>query len=155
MQLVALRGEVIRIPSVRCAPLLLFSCISIRGAMSSALAAGLLINIPDPMGKISSNGADSGEAAKNWDGLCEVIHSMIEREGAKIVLSQKLDDVRLAYDIGGFKRATYYLVHFEDEGAAVAPIRRSVRLNESILRVMIVLDEDGPVEINPQLLQAL
>ena len=63
--------------------------------------------------------------------------------------------MRLAYDIGGFKRATYYLVHFEDEGAAVAPIRRAVGLDESILRVMIVLDEDGPIEINPQLLQAL
>jgi len=95
------------------------------------------------------------ECAKNWEAVRDLVHTMIEREGAQITLTQKFDDVRLAYGIGGFRRATYYLVHFEDEGPAVAPIRRAVGLDESTLRVMIVLDEDGAIEINPQLLQGL
>ncbi|MFH0964942.1 MAG: 30S ribosomal protein S6 [Planctomycetota bacterium] len=95
------------------------------------------------------------ETARNWDEVRDLVHSRIEREGGKIVSTQKFDDMRLAYDMRGFKRATYYLVHFEGEGSVIAPLRRSAGLEESILRVLVLLDEDGAAELNPTILQGM
>ena len=94
------------------------------------------------------------DCAREWDDVQKVVHSAIEREEAKIVLTQRFDDQRLAYEVGGHKRATYYLVHFEADGGALPAIRRTAGLTEAILRVLIFIDEDGAIEINPTILQA-
>ena len=94
------------------------------------------------------------DCAREWDDVQKAVHSAIEREDAKIVLTQKFDDMRLAYAVAGHKRVTYYLVHFEAGGQALPGIRRTAALTESILRVLIFIDEDGAVEINPTILQS-
>jgi len=94
------------------------------------------------------------DCAREWDDVQKVVHNAIERGEAKIVLTQRFDDQRLAYEIAGHKRATYYLVHFEADGGALQAIRRTAGLTESILRVLIFTDEDGAIEINSIILQA-
>ena len=94
------------------------------------------------------------DCARDWEEVQKIVHAAIEREDVKIVLTQKLDDQRLAYEVAGHKRATYYLVHLECDGQALPNIRRTATLTESILRALIVIDEDGAIEINPTMLQS-
>lgn len=68
----------------------------------------------------------------------------ITRHGGEIVNSTRWDDRRLAYEIDKHKRGTYILVHFNAEGEAIARIEKQCRLSEVILRVLIIVDEDGP-----------
>ena len=96
---------------------------------------------------------DPNECARAWDDVQGVVHGMIERDGGKLLLTQRLDDMKLAYEVAGHKRGTYYLVHMEAPGDAIATIRGRAALTEVVLRLMIVIDEDGVVEINPALLQ--
>ena len=96
---------------------------------------------------------DPNECARAWDDVQGVVHGMIERDGGKLLLTQRLDDMKLAYEVAGHKRGTYYLVHMEAPGDAIATIRGRAALTEVVLRLMILIDEDGVVEINPALLQ--
>jgi len=93
------------------------------------------------------------DCARNWEDVKNIVEEIIQREGGKIVLAQKFDDLRLAYEVAGHKRGTYYLAHFEAEGDAIARIRGRTALAEPILRAMILVDEDGPVEIPGSILQ--
>ena len=96
---------------------------------------------------------DPNECARAWDDVQGVVHGMIERDGGKLLLTQRLDDMKLAYEVAGHKRGTYYLVHMEAPGDAIATIRARAALTEVVLRLMIVIDEDGVTEISPTMLQ--
>ena len=51
---------------------------------------------------------------------------------------------RLAYDIGHQREASYFLIHFEIEPAAVRGIERGLLISEEILRHMVTILEDRP-----------
>ena len=51
--------------------------------------------------------------------------------------------MKLAYPIRKRKRGTYYLVHFEVDGPAIAGVRATANLSETILRVFFTVDTDG------------
>jgi len=51
---------------------------------------------------------------------------------------------RLAYEIGHFREASYFLIHFDIEPAAVREIERGMLLSEEILRHLVTLIEDRP-----------
>ncbi len=71
------------------------------------------------------------------DGEAE-IRRLLDRASAKILGLKRWDDRKLAYEIGGHKRATYGLVFFEAESDKIGPLERDAQLSESILRVLVL-----------------
>jgi len=86
---------------------------------------------------------DSAKAKEDYDKAEKACLDCITRHGGTIVKSIKWDDRRLAYEIEGIKRGTYILVHFEAEGEALGRIERQAMLSETVVRALILRDEDG------------
>lgn len=86
---------------------------------------------------------DSAKAKEDYAKLEKECLGCLTRHGAEIVKSVKWDDRRLAYEIAKVKRGTYILVHFNADTQAIARMERQCALNENILRVLILVDEDG------------
>jgi small subunit ribosomal protein S6 len=62
----------------------------------------------------------------------------IEQHGGQITVLKKWDERKLAYEVNGNKRGTYFLSLFTAPPAALAQIERDVKLSENVLRVMIL-----------------
>jgi small subunit ribosomal protein S6 len=90
---------------------------------------------------------DSAKAKEDYAKIEAECLGCATRHGARIVKAVKWDDRRLAYEIRKARRGTFILVHFTADSGAIARIERQCALNENILRVLILVDEDG-VEIN-------
>lgn len=81
---------------------------------------------------------DSNLASKDWTGLEKHIQDILQRHQAEVLYSEKWPDRRLAYDVAGCKKGTYYLTYFKAPSASIQEIRRDVNLSERILRHLIV-----------------
>ena len=81
---------------------------------------------------------NSVEARREWEGAMNHVQDILKKSGAEISTNYRWDERRLAYDIKGQKRGTYYLVYFKAEPDAIATIRRDCRLSELILRQLIL-----------------
>ncbi|HET7645201.1 MAG TPA: 30S ribosomal protein S6 [Candidatus Limnocylindria bacterium] len=54
---------------------------------------------------------------------------------------------RLAYDIKHYRDASYFLIHFDIEPAAIRELERGMQISEDILRHLVtVLEDRGPAE---------
>ncbi len=53
---------------------------------------------------------------------------------------------RLAYDIQHFREASYFLIHFDIEPAAVREIERGLLISEEIVRHLVTVLEERPGE---------
>jgi len=74
------------------------------------------------------------------------LHATMEKHHAKVLASRPWDDRRLAYPIKGQKKGLFYLLYFEAPGKAVVGIEADFKLNETILRHMILHIETKWVE---------
>ena len=86
---------------------------------------------------------DDAKAADDWAGVEQHIKDIITGHGGAILASEKWDEARLAYPIKGKSRGVYVLVHFESGPDAVAPIVHDSGLSSAILRVLVLVGEDG------------
>ncbi len=85
---------------------------------------------------------DNTRATEDFDGTAALVDQILEKHGANIVQKEKWDERRLAYEIKGHRRATYYLVYFQAPTTALEEIDRDVNLNEAVIRhLAIALDE--------------
>lgn len=84
---------------------------------------------------------DPNLVAKDWPGLEKSIQDILKRHGAEIVYSERWPDRRLAFEIKGLKKGSYYLAYFKIKPAAVADINHDLRISERVLRSMIVHEE--------------
>lgn len=90
---------------------------------------------------------DSAAAASNWDDVESELQRVFERASVEVLNLQKWDDRRLCYDIAGHKRGTYILTYFNAEPDRISGIERDVKLNETLLRVMILRADRIPESI--------
>lgn len=81
---------------------------------------------------------DTGEATSDWEGIQEAVRRVLERSECEIISLRKWDERRLAYDIKGVSRGTYFLVYFRCDPTNISAIERDVQLSERLLRVMIL-----------------
>ncbi len=81
---------------------------------------------------------DSAEAAKDWDGIIELITKILTKTDAEIVSIRKWDERPLAYSIRRCTRGTYILVYFRVEGPKISEIEHDVQLSERIMRALIL-----------------
>ena len=72
------------------------------------------------------------------DGLRAKVAGMIETAGGKVTRNESLGKIKLAYIIKKQQHGTYVLVHFTAEPTVIAPLDRTFRLSDEILRHMIV-----------------
>jgi len=85
---------------------------------------------------------DSAEAARDWDGIIELITKMLTKIDAEIVSIRKWDERPLAYPIRRVARGTYILAYFRAEGPKIKDVERDVVLSERIMRALILNGED-------------
>ncbi len=89
---------------------------------------------------------DSNVAAKDWSGIEKHILDLLAKQKVQIEHTEKWPDRRLAYEIKGCKKGTYFLVYFNAEPGAIDEVKRDVALSERILRVLFIcepgLDEE-------------
>jgi small subunit ribosomal protein S6 len=81
---------------------------------------------------------DSAEAAKDWDGIIELITKMLTKIDAQVVLLKKWDERPLAYAIKKCTRGTYILSYFKADGRKITELERDVLLSERIMRALIL-----------------
>ncbi|MBI4600346.1 MAG: 30S ribosomal protein S6 [Planctomycetes bacterium] len=84
---------------------------------------------------------DSNLAAKDWPGLERLVQEILHKSSAELVYSERWPDRKLAYDIKGCKKGTYYLTYFKAPPHALKTIERDSLLSEKVLRVLILYDE--------------
>ena len=85
---------------------------------------------------------DNNVASADFEAAAANADSILEKHGATIVHKEKWDERKLAYEIKGHRRATYYLVYFTSDPSAIDAVHEDVHLNEVILRhLVLVLDE--------------
>ena len=84
---------------------------------------------------------DSNLAAKDWPGLEKHVQDLLQKNSAELVYSERWPDRKLAYEIRGMKKGTYYLTYFRAPNHAIQGITRDTDLSERIVRVLILHDE--------------
>ena len=72
---------------------------------------------------------------------------MVARHGGEILYTERWPDRKLAYEIKGRRKGTYFLTYFKADGSAVAPLRREAQLSERILRVLVLKNDQALEEI--------
>jgi small subunit ribosomal protein S6 len=93
---------------------------------------------------------ESGVASKDWDGTEKALREVVEKSGGTVLSAGKWDERKLAYEIRGAKRATYWLCYFQAPGDVPGRIRATLTLSETVLRGMVlVLDraEEIPQDV--------
>ena len=85
---------------------------------------------------------DANETARRWSELESRVEAILTKNDAKLEYSERWPDQRLAYEIKGARKGTYYLTYFMAPPGNVQQIRRDSELTEDILRVL-VLHEEG------------
>jgi small subunit ribosomal protein S6 len=91
---------------------------------------------------------DSGKVGSDWNSAQKLVHGILERNQAEIITSRPWDERRLAYPVGGHKKGMYYLTYFRLEGPKLSQIEQDCRINESVLRQLIL-------KVHPKLVEQL
>ena len=81
---------------------------------------------------------DHAAATADFEATSGIVDQILEKHGAKIDQKEKWDERKLAYEIKGQRRGTYYLVYFTADPTSIDNVNEDVHLNETILRHMII-----------------
>ena len=84
---------------------------------------------------------DNNVASADFEAAAAHVDGILEKHGATLVQKDKWDERKLAYEIKGHRRATYYLVYFTAPPGAIDHIHEDVHLNEVILRHLVLVLE--------------
>ncbi len=78
---------------------------------------------------------------KDWPTVEAHIQEIISKHGGSLVYSEKWPDRRLAYELKGCKKGTYYLTYFNAPSDSIDKMKREVTLSEHVLRVLFIQEE--------------
>jgi small subunit ribosomal protein S6 len=81
---------------------------------------------------------DSNKYASNPQGTMGEVLGMLEKIGAQVLATRPWQDGKLAYAIDGQRKGMHYLTYFTAESRKVYELDRMVKLNESVLRHLII-----------------
>ena len=79
---------------------------------------------------------DAGKS--DFESASEPIRNILARSEAEILSIKPWEERKLAYDIKGHKRGLYVLTYFKADTSRISEIEHDCRLNEQILRVLIL-----------------
>ncbi len=85
---------------------------------------------------------DTNKAGNDVEAMKAKLHSTLERYSAEILASRPWgEDRKLAYPIKGQKKGLYYLIYFRMESTKMQELENDFRINESILRHLVIYIE--------------
>jgi len=89
---------------------------------------------------------DTNKVSGDVPAAAKQLHTVLEKHNAEVLASRPWDDRRLLYPIKKHKKGLYYLAYFRTEGKNLVPINRDLKLNEMVLRSLILKVEPKMVE---------
>jgi small subunit ribosomal protein S6 len=81
---------------------------------------------------------DTSRVAGDVQAVQQQLHTIMERNKVEVLASRPWDERRLAYPIRGQKKALFYLIYFRSSGEHLVGIESDLKLNEAVLRVMML-----------------
>jgi small subunit ribosomal protein S6 len=81
---------------------------------------------------------DTSKVAGDVPAVQQQLHAIMDRNKVEVLASRPWDERRLAYPIRGQKKALYYLIYFKGTGQHLVGIENDLKLNETVLRTMIL-----------------
>lgn len=81
---------------------------------------------------------DSGRFGANPEAAAAEVTGIIEKVGGTVSTHRPWQDSKLAYPINGHRKGLYYLAFFTAESRAVNDITGIVKLNDNVLRHLIL-----------------
>lgn len=81
---------------------------------------------------------DPNKASADLDGIIQQLNGMITKAGGEIVDTRLWGEPKLAYPIDKFRKGTYVLSYFKSEAKNIVDMESQFRLNENILRQMVL-----------------
>ncbi len=94
---------------------------------------------------------DTTKVAGDLQAADKQLRTILERHNAEVLISRPWDERRLAYPIKNQKKGLYYLTYFSAEGKSLVGLDRDCKLNEMILRQLVIRIEPKLVETMLQL----
>jgi len=91
---------------------------------------------------------DTAKVAGDVQAAAKQLHTVLEKHQAEILASRPWDERRLLYPINGHKKGLYYLTYFKAEGKALLPIEQDFKLNEMVIRSLVL-------KIDPKLVDTM
>jgi len=87
----------------------------------------------------------------DFQAACEPIRALLDRNEAEVLAIKPWEDRRLAYEIRGRRRGLYVLTYFSANPQRIVEIEHDCRLDERVLRVLILRREHlGEEELNAE-----
>jgi small subunit ribosomal protein S6 len=91
---------------------------------------------------------DSNRYTRDPSGVSGQIAALIGKHNGTILASRLWEERRLAYPINGQRKGTYWLTYFRLDSLHLEALRSDCRINESILRELIL-------KVDPRIIDAL
>jgi len=84
---------------------------------------------------------DSNLAGKDWPGLERHVEELLKKNSANLLYSERWPDRKLAYEVRGCKKGTYYLTYFNAIADTIPGLERDCQLSDRVLRLLVVQEE--------------
>lgn len=78
--------------------------------------------------------------------IADKFKGVVEAQGGTVEKAEKWEKRKLAYEMAGLKEANYIIMLFESGATVPAELRRQMRNADEIIRHIVLLKEDVPVE---------
>jgi len=89
---------------------------------------------------------DSNRFGRDPGGVSGQIAALVQKLGGEVLAGRMWEERRLAYPINGQRKGTYWLTYFRMETRSLTEFNRECRLNESILRSLVLKVDERIVE---------
>jgi small subunit ribosomal protein S6 len=89
---------------------------------------------------------DSNRYARDPSGVPAAVDETIKKAGGDMLASRLWNEQKLAYQINGHRKGTYWLTYFRIETDKLPGINREFQLNDSILRNLVLAVDERLVE---------
>src|SRR5580700_2287133 len=89
---------------------------------------------------------DTSKVAGDIGAADKSIRGILEKNHAEVLVSRTWEERRLSYAIGNQKKGLYYLTYFSAEGKCLTGIAHDCKLNEMIMRQLVLRIDPKMVE---------
>ena len=84
---------------------------------------------------------DANVAGRDWPGLEKHVQDLLGRHDAELEYAERWPDRKLAYEVKGCRKGTYYLTYFRAAPDEITGLHRDCELSDRVLRVIVLLDD--------------
>lgn len=85
---------------------------------------------------------DSSRYSQDPSAVEQEVKDTLERVGATLVSAAPFQDGKLAYEIAGRRKGLHYLTYFKADSSVIDELNRVVRINELVLRHLVIEHQD-------------